>query len=187
MGAFAQSDPQDLLLVSDIHLVKQQTSVITVAFDDAAVADFYDDMVDQGIKPEECGRIWAHSHPGNSAEPSGTDDETFSRCFGSTDWSLMFILARGGQTYARMQFRAGPSGTFQIPVEVAYEQPFQGSDHPAWQAEYERCVHPIQPHIPIELPFLSFVQDPVVYDQRDEWIDTDTYYNLEMHYDEIGF
>jgi predicted PurR-regulated permease PerM len=33
-----------------------------VAFDDAAVADFFDEQVDQGVVPERCGRIWIHTH-----------------------------------------------------------------------------------------------------------------------------
>jgi len=49
---------------------------VTVEFDDAAVADFFDEQVDQGRRPEEFSRIWLHTHPGASAQPSHTDEET---------------------------------------------------------------------------------------------------------------
>ena len=45
-----------------------------------------------------------------AVSPSGTDEETFARCFGSSDWALMFILARGGETYVRLALHAGPGG-----------------------------------------------------------------------------
>jgi hypothetical protein len=48
----------------------------------------------------------------------------------------MFILARGGQTYCRLQFHVGPGGAVELPVEVDYSQPFAASDHAAWEAEY---------------------------------------------------
>lgn len=140
VGAFAQSDPNDLLLIQEIHLIKQQSTAVTVSFQDAAVADYFDAMVDRGLSPEVSGRIWVHTHPGDSAEPSYTDEATFSRCFGPSDWAVMFILARGGQTYARLRFRAGPGGDILLPVEVCYQQHFPGSTPSAWYEEYQRCV-----------------------------------------------
>src|SRR5450432_1545781 len=127
VGAFGITALDDLLLVQDLALVRQHCTVVTVAFEDDAVADHLDAMVDQGIRPEQCMRLWIHSHPGDSAAPSLTDEETFARCFGSTDWSVMFIIAKGGDSYARMQFRAGPGGAMLIPVEVAFDQPFEAS------------------------------------------------------------
>lgn len=109
-------------------------------FDDQAVADFFDQQVDAGLPPQRFARIWMHTHPGKSALPSNTDEDTFRRCFGGSDWSLMFILARGGQTYARLRFNAGPSGELVLPVEIDFSQPFEASDGFAWQEEYQRAV-----------------------------------------------
>jgi len=72
--------------------------------------------------------------------PSRTDERTFRRSFAGPDWALMFILARGGRSYARLCFRAGPGGEAVLPVQVEYQHPFAGSDHEAWTAEYNRCV-----------------------------------------------
>ena len=105
-------------------------------FADQAVADFFDRQVDRGLKPAQFARIWVHTHPGKCPEPSFTDEETFERVFGQTDWSVMFILACGGQTYARLQFSAGPGGALEIPVRVDFSLPFAASDEAAWEAEY---------------------------------------------------
>ena len=108
--------------------------------DDEAVADFFDQQVDHGRRPEQFMRVWAHTHPGTSAQPSGIDEDTFQRVFGKCNWAVMFILARGGQTYARLRFGVGPGGQMLIPVEVDYSRPFPPSDHQAWREEYELYV-----------------------------------------------
>lgn len=144
IGGFAISRSDDLLLIEDLVLVKQTVSMVSVEFDDDAVADFFDLQVDQGRRPEEFGRIWVHTHPGSSATPSGTDEQTFDRVFGGCDWAVMFILAREGETYARLRFNTGPGGQMLIPVQVDYDAPFEASDHELWQAEYQREVVPVK-------------------------------------------
>ena len=49
----------------------------------------------------------------------------------------MFIIGRGGKTYARLRFNTGPGGQIVVPTEVDYSKPFTGSDHFAWESEYE--------------------------------------------------
>jgi hypothetical protein len=121
-------------------LVRQLCTEITVKFEDAAVADYFDDQVDHGRVPEEFARIWIHTHPGSSPFPSSTDEETFTRSFGQADWAIMFILARGGRTYARMRFCAGPGGEVVLPVEVDFGRPFAASAANTWEAEYHASV-----------------------------------------------
>ena len=55
----------------------------------------------------------------------------------------MFILARGGQTYARLRFGVGPKGDVLIPVSVDYSAPFDASDHDAWKLEYDASIHAV--------------------------------------------
>jgi hypothetical protein len=143
IGGFGITPSWDLLLVEEFVTIRQQTSVVTVAFDDDAVADFFDDQVMEGRRPEQFARIWLHTHPGDSATPSCTDEETFARVFGPSDWAVMFILAKGGQTYARLHFNTGPGGHLLIPVMVDYSQPFEGSDHPGWEDEYDAHIQPL--------------------------------------------
>jgi proteasome lid subunit RPN8/RPN11 len=140
VGGFGVSSNQDLLLVEDVQLVKQQCTPLTVCFDDPSVADYFDAQVDLGRKPEQFARIWIHTHPGSSPQPSATDEETFERCFGSADWAVMLIVARGGQTYARLRFGTGPGAQLVLPVEIDFQAPFPGSDQCLWEAHYRQLV-----------------------------------------------
>lgn len=140
VGGFGLAAADDLLFVDDIQLVRQQCTVTTVAFDDEAVADFFDRQVDRGLRPEQFARIWVHTHPGDCPEPSLTDERTFERVFGKSHWSVMFILARGGQNYARLAFHVGPGGAMEIAVCVDFVRPFAGSDAVGWEQEYQANV-----------------------------------------------
>lgn len=142
VGGFALAPADDLLFVEDVQLVRQQCTVTTVAFDDEAVADFFDRQVDRGLRPEQFGRIWLHTHPGDCPEPSLTDERTFERVFGKVQWAVMFILARGGQSYARLKFSVGPGGAMTIPTCVDYSRPFGASDVAGWEQEYQANVIP---------------------------------------------
>jgi hypothetical protein len=142
VGGFGITAADDPLLVEDVKLVQQLATCVSVAFDDQAVAEFFDQQVDAGRKPSQFGRIWVHTHPGDMSRPSVTDDETFNRVFGRTEWAVMFILAQGGQTFARLRYHVGPGGDLDLPVAVEYGLPFSASDHSAWQAEYLACVQP---------------------------------------------
>lgn len=140
VGVFGISEPDDLLFVKDIQLVEQNCTESFVAFEDIAVADFFEDQIDLGRKPEEFGRIWIHTHPGSCPQPSPTDHETFERVFGNCDWAVMFIIARGGDTFAELHWKAG-SASLPMDVEVDFSKPFTGSDHTSWDEEYRANVH----------------------------------------------
>lgn len=145
VGGFGITDADDLLLVHDLVLVKQQCTVATVAFDDEAVADFFEDQVALNRRPDQFGRIWIHTHPGDSAEPSSTDEETFARCFGSCDWAVMFIIAKYGKTHAELHWRQGGPTRIPMRVDVDYSLPFDGSDVESWDTEYAKNVRDAEP------------------------------------------
>jgi proteasome lid subunit RPN8/RPN11 len=145
VGGFGLATSRDPLLVDDVRLVRQTATSVTVQFDDDSVADLFDELVDDGLQPSQFGRVWIHTHPGDSAEPSQVDEETFDRCFSGTDWAVMFILARGGETYARLRFHVGPGGSLRIPTQVDWPAPFGASDHAGWDQEYTQCVHEPNP------------------------------------------
>lgn len=140
VGGFGITKPNDLLFVTDFILVKQKVTVVSVSFDDSSVADFFENQVEQKRKPEQFARIWLHTHPGDSPNPSMTDEETFDRVFGTCDWSVMFILAQDGSSYARLHFKAGPGGDLKIPVYVDYGCQFDGSDFKSWTEQYKADV-----------------------------------------------
>ena len=165
VGGFGISAADDLLLIEDVQLVRQVCDLASVSFDDDSVADFFDRQVDAEVSMARCGRVWLHTHPGNSPQPSMTDEDTFARVFGCTEWALMFILARGGGSYARLRFHVGPGGDIELPVQVDYARPFAASDHVAWLVEYRANVE-IPEVLPPAQSELVAVRDPF----DDDWL-----------------
>ena len=152
IGAFGFSSDHDPLRVEDLIVVKQTASAATVAFDDTAVAELFDAMADAGIPPRRFARIWLHTHPGSSVTPSGVDEETFARVFGSCDWALMGILGKTGRVSARLRFSAGPGGAQEIPAEVDWSlwpdyatSRLLADDADLWLTEFAQWVEPIRP------------------------------------------
>ena len=131
VAAFGLSSEFDPLYLDDVLVLKQRATVATVGFDDTAVADLFDRMADAQIPPARFARVWLHTHPGASVEPSGTDEETFARVFGDCDWSVMAILGRTGRCSARLSFRAGPGGSLPLTPCVDW------SDWPRQIEEFE--------------------------------------------------
>ena len=136
VGGFGITEADDLLFVTDFVLVKQKVTCVTISFEDESVADLFEDQVEAGRQPEQFGRIWLHSHPGDSPEPSCTDESTFARVFGSCDWAIMFIVAQDSKTFARLRFNAGPGGEMKIPVYVDYSYEFDAADFELWKQQY---------------------------------------------------
>ena len=118
VGGFALSHADEPLFIEDVLIVRQRCTFVSVAFEDAAVADLFDEMADAGIPPNRFARIWLHTHPGASVEPSSVDETTFARVFGTCDWSVMAILGRTGRMSARLQFTTGPGAAITLPTRV---------------------------------------------------------------------
>lgn len=132
VGGFGVArDPEHPLYIDDFYTVPQDAGWAHVEFEDVGVADYTEDRVAEGLKPHQFLRIWIHTHPGDSPHPSGTDEQTFSERFGDCDWAVMFILANGGDVYARLKFTSatGPMGSMLINVSV---------DWAAWKGQAEQ-------------------------------------------------
>ena len=140
VGGFGITEPDDLLFVTEFVTIKQQVTAVSVKFDDEAVGDFFEDQVDLNRKPEQFARLWLHTHPADSPEPSSIDEETFERVFGNCQWAVMFIVAQNNRTYAKLSFNVGPGGQILIPVEIDYSKDFSPSDRCAWDVEYKKNV-----------------------------------------------
>ena len=144
VGGFGVTEADDLLFVKEFVTVKQEVTCVSVKFDDSAVADFFDAQVDLGRKPEQFARIWLHTHPGDSPEPSGIDEETFERVFGNCQWAVMFVVAENNKTYSKLSFNVGPGGQVLIPTEIDYGEDFGASDRELWDTEYAANVKAIE-------------------------------------------
>jgi proteasome lid subunit RPN8/RPN11 len=150
IGAFGMSRESDLLHVEDLIVPRQRTTAVSVAFDDASVADLFDGMADAGVPAARFARLWLHTHPGASVTPSSVDEATFTRVFGGNDWAVMAILGRTGRTSARLRFNSGPGGAMEIPVAVdwpTWPTTADAEDWPyivdGWREEHDRLVEPV--------------------------------------------
>lgn len=164
VGGFGIAREADPLFIEDVILVGQSCTAVTTRLHDSAVADLFDAQVDLGRKPEQFARVWIHTHPGDSAQPSLTDERTFRRVFQHCDWAVMAILAGGGASYARLRFNTGPTADVLMETRVEWSEPFASSDHQAWLAEYKASVTeeaPLLATIPDRPPALD------VWDERD--------------------
>ena len=166
IGGFGISAECNPLYVEEFVTVRQTVTPVSVRFEDAAVADFFDACVDRGLRPERFARLWLHTHPGDSPLPSCTDEATFERCFGNCDWSVMFILGRTGLTYARLAFSAGPGGQLLLPVSPRWAnlpktldtgQTLQAHVE-SWRAEYAANVQ-VAPPDPVR-PSVTCKEEP---------------------------
>lgn len=167
---FGVTAEHDLLFVEDVVLVDQLCTIVNAELADEAVADYFDNQVDLGRKPEQFARIFLHTHPGNSPKPSNVDEETFHRVFGTVEWAVMFIVARGSECYARLRYNVGPGIDVELPVEVDYGQPFAATDWDAWQEEYEANVHqPPEPEPSTKRPSRNLLKEDG-FDNPD-WLD----------------
>jgi hypothetical protein len=184
VGGFGITPADDLLYVEDVRLVRQNCTAASVAFDDTAVAEFFEEQVDLVRRPEQFARIWIHTHPGESAQPSQVDEETFDRVFGACDWAVMFVLARGGETYARLRFRAGPGGDFDISTELDYEGEFGASDQRAWAEEYASSVRPF---LATEGPIRDLRVEEISFGDYPKFLERAEFFGEELFPDERAF
>jgi proteasome lid subunit RPN8/RPN11 len=185
IGGFGISDAADLLRVVDFVPIRQRSCPVSVAFDDDAVADFVDACVDAGLPQDQFFRLWIHTHPGSSVEPSGIDEQTFARVFGSSPWAVMFLLGRTGQTLARLSFHAGPGASLLLPVAVDWTDWARVVQDPAfclstlvaqWQAEFAATIKPAIPFL-LERPAASWYA-------TGPWDDVEALYFEERDYGE---
>jgi hypothetical protein len=93
----------------------------------------------------------------------------------------MFILAQGGQTYARLRFRAGPGGEIELPVSVDWNLEFPASQKAAWQEEYDRCVKPIMAHSLFGAPIIDALEPNHDYPLADRWDWQDSHQTIGLY------
>jgi len=103
VGGFCISSPNDLLYVEDFRLIKQEASIASIEFDPIGLADYMEDLGEEGIPLVRGARIWCHTHPSGSASPSPTDRETFANNFSHTSFAAMFIISKDQRTHCTLR------------------------------------------------------------------------------------
>jgi hypothetical protein len=187
IGGFGVSSENNLLYVQDFITVRQQATPVTVRFMDDAVADYIDACCDRGLALARCDRIWCHTHPGDSAQPTTVDEKTFARGFADYDWAVMMILARSGETYARLAFNTGPTAEILIPVRVdwstfpqslASERPSLDAQVTAWREEFADNIMQVR-LMPPQFPESGLGGSPMFQDAQVPWWEDDSWLLLQ--------
>lgn len=149
---FAVSKRDQLDLVVDVRMPYQTGYSAFTEFDESRLANFFEDMVEEGFHPEEFGRIWCHTHPSNFATPSSKDEETFTNEFAAPNWAIMFILGKAKEnanTSCRLKYKnhpelvhvVGSHASRELKVEIDFDADIQAINQEtrdAWKAEYEQ-------------------------------------------------
>jgi len=115
VGAMAISKPEDPLFVTDFEFLPQECTSVKTDFDTDAQNEWMETKLIDGHNPDNFARIWAHTHPGASATPSGTDWDTFQEAMGEAAWGVMLILGTSNEFVC--VFRCHDQ-MLNIPVEV---------------------------------------------------------------------
>lgn len=140
IGCYGLTETDDPLLITDLRMIKQTCSSVSVDFDKEDSIKFVEEMTDKGIPLWQTQRIFIHTHPGDSPSPSGADEENFRDNFSIANCSIFYILAKGGKDYTRMRFNVPPGIDVDIRTQIDYSLPFKASDHEAWKKEYDDKV-----------------------------------------------
>ena len=142
VGGYGICPADDLLYIEDIVFPEQSADSCFIELDEGALSKHMDNMfVNHDYQPNQCARIWIHTHPGNSATPSSYDDKIFNEKFGNQDWSVAFILARGGEYTCRLQINTDTlQHQSKLDVSVDWTAEFWGSDHEEWKKEYKNVT-----------------------------------------------
>ena len=167
IGGFGVSSSDDPLLVTEFHLIKQECTAATVELDDEALANYVEDQVELGRHPNECLRIWIHTHPGKDVTPSGTDWDMFKAKFTDCDWSVMAIMGSDGDTSGGHLWITHPeSGFINLPkIEIDWTVSITGADPSDWQKELDDKVSTLQLTRTISSPSQKLYKTPSHYDQ----------------------
>jgi len=156
-------DQKDNLVVESLIIPKQECSSATTEMDDESLSELGEAMTKKRVVPWRYTRVWIHTHPGESPTPSSKDWETFREIFGRSNWAIMFVLAKGGQTHCQMVLRSDRWELYQtIPCKVLTPV---GRE---WEEEYRAKIETKTYGIP--MGYGSY-QLPAHYQDKDSDID----------------
>lgn len=138
VAGWAVTDPDDNLLVRDIAILPQIVTYATFDFDKQGMSDYTVRRVREGMQPNQFLRVWIHTHPGESAEPSTKDLETFRRDLAEYEWQVMFIIGETGKYTCTMRLRLenGLVAETALPVEM-HMDPAHVEE---WEKEFKENV-----------------------------------------------
>lgn len=143
ISGFGIVHPDDPLYVMEFQTIKQECTSAYTEMDDNAVADFFDQQVERGLQPASFARVWIHTHPGMSPNPSSKDEDTFKKQFGSCNHAFMCIFGKNGGSYCRLSVDT-PLGRAEFEIDTAVDftsYEFLGSNTKEWIEELTKNVN----------------------------------------------
>ncbi len=141
VGGFGSAYVEDdRIIVEDFIMPRQTCSAAYFDPDMMHVSDMMAEFATQGILPSRWMRVWIHTHPGESCEPSSKDEQTFKEDFGNQDWAVMLIMGKTGKFYARLKVRTddGIYAEQLVPVGRYWHKGWKlpPNFEELWEAEY---------------------------------------------------
>lgn len=141
IGCFGMAETDDPLLLTDIHLPEQECTLATVDLDGQSLLNYRAACRQAGLDEKHSFRVWIHTHPKMSANPSHTDETTYEQLFSGADWGVMLIVSKTGDEYARVRYGGdGPQADAELGIAIDYSVPFSKSNHADWEAIYRAAV-----------------------------------------------
>jgi proteasome lid subunit RPN8/RPN11 len=91
------------LVIKDFWIPYQFGTAVTTEFDEEKKVEEVDKLIQKGLDPNNFLKIWVHTHPKMSPNPSGTDIQTFKTKFNNLNWSIRLILGQNKQMTVKYQ------------------------------------------------------------------------------------
>lgn len=143
VSGFGISKVDNPLYVEDFVTIKQECTAATTDMDEEALDKYLEEMEEvRGLPISSFYRIWIHTHPNMSPNPSGTDEENFSTMFKSCTWALMVIVGKDEEVYARLRLnRVDVVGKLEMELDAEVDWVSLYTDlHEEWTQELKRNV-----------------------------------------------
>ena len=86
---------EEINYIVDFVCIPQEASAGLTEPTDEGMLEYSENMmIDKKLPTSMFRSFWAHTHPGTSPTPSGTDNDTFKKWFKDADIGVMYILAK---------------------------------------------------------------------------------------------
>lgn len=155
VGGFAITSPEDPSLILDFVVLPQTSSSCEFDFSPDGMQNYLNEMVDAGISPNNCFRMYIHTHPGNSPQPSSVDNEQFDKLMQDYPWFGMIIFAKDLSTYARVKMTQGCGLEAELDLEIDWDVPCEPVDFNELDKIFDEKVSRKQTKIKFKTKFIE--------------------------------
>jgi len=146
---FFVSSKENVLDIIDAELVRAACSSVSVDITSEELLEFYQRMAEKGIYPSQL-RVWWHTHPKMTADPSHIDFDTFDELNQDRALGVMYILGEDHET-CHLSIRDKETGLESIEeIKISHQ-----SVNSSWQLDYESLKKDYEEYVTMVKPFIS--------------------------------